>query len=103
MTTGRIGTLSAYGRQVGGFLDWRIDTLIKKTKSLPETRTVAVAASFWMLEEVNTEYYDAAFYFLDSGKLILAQEAKVLVGFPGTFLLDKWIKASLDMELIDGY
>lgn len=95
MTTGRIGTLLLNGKQVGGFLDWRIDTLIE-TRA-PAAKTVATAQSFWMHEDCNSDSFLAKFYTQVNGVLEIAQESKVLVYFPGQYYLDKLIKTELEM------
>ena len=96
---GEIGTLTQNGRQVGGFLDWNIETLFEKSRGLPIPKTLASARSFWMFEDCNEDEFKAVFYVRLDGKLEVAQEVNVAVRFPGHYLLDKHIKAELEMEL----
>lgn len=94
---GEIGVLKLKDKQVGGFLDWKIDTFIEKGNRATKSRTVAAALSFWMLEELEASELTATFYCRRGDALVVAQEAVVAVSFPGRYYLDKWIKAPLDL------
>ena len=91
--TGEIGKLSLGGKQVGGFKYW---TAIQNRNSL---QTVVRASKFWMLEEVESNKFDAEFYSHNpDDKLKLVYSAPVTVDLPH-YELDKMMSHVIEINL----
>lgn len=99
MTAGEIGTFEFQGKQIGGFLDWHIDTFTEKTDGI-KAKTLSKAQSFWMLDDCATNEFEASFFQKHGDKLILIQKAKVRVTFPSIYHLDMWERKPIEMAFL---
>ena len=95
MATGEIGTLNQDGKQVGGFFDW----IISDSLTEPHFKAKIEALAFWLIEDVNPGQFDASFYQLQRGQLVLMQQEKVKVDFPGC-VTDKLIRHKITMAFV---
>lgn len=91
---GEIGKLEL-DRQVGGFLDWKINTKIYGNP--PKAKITACANSYWMLEEVEEREFIATFYFDMGDKLVIANQAQVIAELPSKYRLNEIINTQLKM------
>lgn len=87
MLTGQLGTLNKDGRQVGGFLDWRISATLDATrqtkcKAYKETGWKAKASRFWILEKLEGNEFYAIFYQRIQDKLAIVSQLNVKVKVP---------------------
>ena len=87
MLTGQLGTLSKDGRQMGGFLDWRISATLDTTrqtrwKAYKERGWRAKASRFWILEKLEGDEFYAIFYQRIRDKLAIVSQLDVKVKVP---------------------
>lgn len=87
MLTGQLGTLNKDGRQVGGFLDWRINAVLDTTgrsdwKTYKERAWLAKANRFWILEKLEGSNFHAVFYQRIQNRLVVVSQNDVRVEVP---------------------
>ena len=99
---GEIGTLNQEGRQIGGFFDWSIDIVLDETirHGVRElgVRKIVSASRYWLLEIPNSDIYEARFYKMISGQLVLMDEGQIGLGLPDKETLDRVLSAPLGMR-----
>ena len=95
MAIGEIGTLNQNSKQVGGFLDWTISDSLTE----PHFKAKIEALAFWLIEDVNPGQFDASFFQLQRGQLVLMQQEKVNADFPGC-VTDKLIRHKILMAFV---
>jgi hypothetical protein len=99
MTQGEIGSLSVNGEQVGGFLDWQIIVQTQGTKpGVEAVHTKAIASAFWIIDHLPADrHVEAIFYSRDGNKLILINQANVLISSVPPCIADKLIRHPMEM------
>lgn len=100
---GQIGVLYQNGRQVGGVYDWSIRVVLDYTvsKGIRQYKPVKHldARSYWLLEDLQDNTFDATFYQVVSNELVVMDAGKVIIGFPD-YTLDKRLYAPLSIRWV---
>jgi len=100
MQSGEIGSLVQDGKQIAGFLDWVIDLRLTSLerpqgREYKKVMTKATANKYWLLSEPLQGEITALYYKLISERLVLVNQAQVMVKLGKT--LDKILNIPLEM------
>jgi hypothetical protein len=102
--TSQIATLNQNGKQVGGLYDSEIRVILQySTKDgmkdyKPLKRITSL--SYWLLEPVQDNEFDAEFFTIQSNQLVLIDAGKVKIDFPDLVTLDKRLYAPINVQWI---
>jgi hypothetical protein len=100
----QIATLKQNGKQVGGLYDTEIRVILQYVtkdgmKDYKPTKKLS-AMSYWLLEPVKSNEFDAEFYQVLNNELILMDAGKVVIDFPDVRTLDRRLYAPIDVRWI---
>ncbi len=102
--SGQIATLNQNGKQVAGLYDWDSRAILNYTTKdgVKEYSPVKFidAQSYWILEEIRDNQFDAEFYSIEFGKLILMDAGKVIIDFPDLSTLDQRLYAPISVRWV---
>ena len=101
---GQIASLKQNGKQVAGLYDWDCRVILnystkdgmrdyKPTKKL-------FALSYWLIEPVQDNEFEAEFYQVFNNNLILMDAGKVVIDFPDCHTLDRRLYAPIEIRWI---
>lgn len=101
---GAIGTLNSQGRQIGGFLDWEIETVtypVNKSTFRASKLSLwkARASSFWLLERLSGPVADAIFYCYNGRELRQVSQNTVRLKLPSDYPLNREVHQILELTL----
>ena len=100
--SGEIGVLRQSGKQVAGLYSWEIRIILQYVtkdgmKDYKPTKKLS-AMSYWLLEPVTSNEFDAEFYQVVNNDLILMDAGKVAIDFPDKRTLDRRLYAPINVE-----
>jgi hypothetical protein len=101
---GQIASLKQNGKQVAGLYDWESRTILKYTvvdgmKDYKPTKKLS-ALSYWLVEPVESNEFEAEFYQIFNNDLILMDAGKVVIDFPDKRTLDRRLYAPIDIRWV---
>ena len=100
----QIATLKQNGRQVGGLYDIEIRVILQYTtiNGMKEYKPVKriTALSYWLLEPIQNNEFDAEFFLVNSNQLVTIDAGKVAIDFPDLRTLDRRLYAPIDVRWI---
>ena len=98
---GQLGVLYQDGKQIGGFLNWRIQHSLVPISSSdrwgkykPSTWK-ATGASPWLIEKPVNDIFDVVFYKFMAGKLVENYRDKIRALLPNSYPLNEHLKFTL--------
>jgi len=101
---GQIGVLHQDGRQVAGVYDWEtrviLDYTTKDGMKEYKPRKKIDARSYWLVEPVEENVFDAEFYQVLNDNLILMDAGKVVIDFPDCGTIDRRLYAPIDIRWV---
>jgi len=102
--SGEIGVLRQHGKQVAGLYSWEIRLILQYTTvdGMKEYKPVKkiTALSYWLLEPIQDNEFDAEFFTVQSNQLVLIDAGKVVIDFPDVRTLDQRLYAPIDVRWI---
>ncbi len=98
---GEIAALYQHGQQVGGVYNWNISlasdsTTVNGWREYTFVKNI-VATSYWLVEVPADECFEAKFYKVMQGRLILMDEGIIEIAFPDTKTLNRRLDAPLEI------
>ena len=101
-----IATLKQNGKQVGGLFDCEIRVILQYTtkdgmKDYKPIKKIT-SLSYWLLEPVSSNEFDAEFFTEKSNQLITIDAGKVRIDFPDLRTLDRRLYAPVNVQWV-GY
>ena len=101
---GQIGVLSQNGKQIAGLYDWESHVVLNFTtkdgmKEYKPAKHIT-ARSYWILEPVRENVFDAEFYQIVSNELVLMDTGKVVIDFPDVRTTDQRLYAPINVRWI---
>ena len=101
---GQIATLSQDGKQVAGLYDWEARVILNYTtrggvKEYKPTKKID-ARSYWLVEPVRDNLFDAKFYQVMNDDLILMDSGKVVIDFPDCRTVDRRLYAPIEVRWV---
>ena len=99
-----IATLKQNGKQVGGLYDNEIRVVLQySTKDgMKDYKPIKkiTALSYWLLEPIQDNDFDAEFFTIQSNQLVTIDAGKVKIDFPDVRTLDQRLYAPIDVRWI---
>ena len=100
----QIATLKQNGKQVAGLYDIEIRVILQYStkdgmKDYKPTKKLS-ARSYWLLEPITSNEFDAEFYQVLNNDLILMDAGKVKIDFPDKGTLDRRLYAPIDIRWV---
>jgi len=97
-----IATLKQNGKQVGGLFDIEIRVILQYVtkdgmKDYKPIKKIT-ALSYWLLEPIQSNEFDAEFFTEKSNQLITIDVGKVRIDFPDLVTLDKRLYAPINVQ-----
>ena len=104
---GQIAVLYQEGNQVAGLYDWEARVILQYTtkdgvKEYKPTKKIE-ARSYWLVEPVRDNVFDAMFYQVMNDNLILMDSGKVVIDFPDCRTVDRRLYAPIDIRWVSEY
>ena len=103
--SGQIAVLYQGKKQVGGLYDWNARVVLQYTtiKGMREYKPAKhiSAQSYWILEPIRDNEFDAEFYQVLNDDLILMDAGKVAIDFPDVRTVDRRLYAPIDIRWIN--
>ena len=100
--TSQIATLNQNGKQVGGLYDSEIRVILQySTKDgMKEYKPLKriTSMSYWLLEPVQDNEFDAEFFTIQSNQLVLIDAGKVRIDLPDVRTLNQRLYAPIDVR-----
>jgi len=101
---GQIAVLYQEGKQVAGLYDWDIRIVLDYTTvnnmKVYKSHKRIDARSYWLVEPVKDNEFDAEFYQVLNDNLILMDAGKVVIDFPDCHTLDRRLYAPISVVWI---
>ena len=105
--TAQVATLNQDGKQVGGLFDCEIRVILQYTTvdGMKEYKPVKkiVALSYWLLEPIQSNEFDAEFFAVNSNQLVTIDAGKVKIDFPDLRTLDRRLYAPINVNWISDF
>ena len=105
--TSQIATLNQDGKQVGGLFDCEIRVILQYTTvaGMKEYKPVKkiTALSYWLLEPIQSNEFDAEFFTINSNQLVTVDAGKVVIDFPDLRTLDRRLYAPIEVRWISDF
>ena len=102
--TSQIATLKQNNKQVGGLFDCEIRVILQYTtvNGMKEYKPVKkiTALSYWLLEPIQSNEFDAEFFTVNSNQLVTVDAGKVVIDFPDLMTLDRRLYAPIEVRWI---
>lgn len=100
--SGQIATLNQNSRQIGGLYDWQTNVVMNYTtkdgvKEFKPVKRIE-AQSYWILEKIKSNEFDAEFFMVQGGQLILIDKGNVVIDLPDTQTLDRRLYAPIEVR-----
>ena len=99
-----IATLKQNGKQVGGLFDCEIRVILQYTTKdgMKEYKPLKriTALSYWLLEPISSNEFNAEFFTTQSNQLVLIDAGKVRINFPDVSTLNQRLYAPIDVRWI---
>jgi len=104
--TSQIATLKQDGKQVGGLYDSEIRVILQYTtvngwKEYKPLKKIT-AMSYWLLEPIQSNEFDAEFFTEKSNQLVAVDAGKVVIDLPDLRTLDRRLYAPVNVQWV-GY
>mgnify|MGYP001567992784 FL=1 len=100
----QVATLKQNGKQVGGLYDIEIRVILQYTTvdGMKEYKPVKkiTALSYWLLEPIQSNEFDAEFFAINSNTLITVDAGKIVIDFPDVRTLDRRLYAPIEVRWI---
>ena len=101
---GQIGVLYQEGKQVGGLYDWEFHIILDYTtkdgmKEYKPHKKID-ARSYWLVEPVKENVFDAEFYQVMNDRLILMDAGKVAIDLPDCATIDRRLYAPIEIRWV---
>jgi len=101
---GEIGVLYQDKKQVGGFYRWDTHVVAPFTTvdawKVYIPRKVIIAIGYWLVEIPIDNCFDAEFYAVKDGRLVLMDAGQVAIDLPDTRTLDRRLDAPLNIKWV---
>ena len=101
----QIATLEQNGKQVGGLFDCETHIILQYTTvdGMKEYKPVKkiTALSYWLLEPIQSNEFEAEFFAVNSNMLITVDAGKVVIDFPDLVTLDRRLYAPINVQWVD--
>uniref|UniRef100_A0A6M3L8B7 Uncharacterized protein n=1 Tax=viral metagenome TaxID=1070528 RepID=A0A6M3L8B7_9ZZZZ len=102
--TAQVATLNQDGKQVGGLFDCEIRVILQYTTvdGMKEYKPVKkiVALSYWLLEPIQSNEFDAEFFAVNSNQLVSIDAGRVVIDFPDLRTLDRRLYAPIEVRWV---
>ena len=104
---GQIASLKQNGRQVAGLYDWDCRVILNYTtkdgmKDYKPTKKLS-ARSYWLIEPVESNEFEAEFYQIFNNDLILIDAGKVVIDFPDCRTVNQRLYAPIEIRWISDF
>jgi len=101
---GQIAVLYQDGEQIAGLYDWEIHIILDYTtrdgmKEYKSHKKIT-ARSYWLIEPVAENVFDAEFYQILYDKLVLMDAGKVVIDFPDCGTIDRRLYAPISIRWV---
>lgn len=100
--TSQIATLRQNGKQIGGLYDIEIRVILQYTTvdGMKEYKPIKriTALSYWLLEPIQSNEFDAEFFIINSNQLIIIDAGRVVIDFPDLVTLDRRLYAPIEIR-----
>ncbi len=100
--SGQIAVLYQDKKQIGGLRDWDCRVVMNYTTKdgVKEYKPIKHidAQSYWILEPIQSNEFDAEFYQVLNNDLVLMDSGKVVIDFPDLRTLDQRLYAPIDVR-----
>jgi len=101
---GQIASLKQDGKQVAGLYDWDCRVILNYStkdgmKDYKPTKKLS-ALSYWLIEPVESNEFEAEFYQIFNNDLVLMDAGKVVIDFPDCHTLDRRLYAPIEIVWI---
>jgi hypothetical protein len=102
-----IATLKQNGKQVGGLFDCEIRVILQYVtkdgmKDYKPIKKIT-SLSYWLLEPVSSNEFEAEFYQVVNNDLILIDAGKVVIDLPDKRTLDRRLYAPIEIRWISDF
>jgi hypothetical protein len=101
---GQIAVLYQSGKQVAGLYDFEIRILLdyttKDNMRVYKSHKIIDARSYWLVEPVEENVFDAEFYQVMNDNLVLMDAGKVVIDFPDCHTVDQRLYAPISVVWI---
>ena len=102
--TAQVAILNQDGKQVGGLFDCEIRVILQYTtvNGMKEYKPIKkiTSLSYWLLEPVSSNEFDAEFFTVNSNQLVTVDAGKVVIDFPDLRTLDRKLYAPIEVRWI---
>ncbi len=100
--SGQVVVLNQNGEQVGGLFDWSTNVVMNYTtkdgsREYKPTKHID-AQSYWLLEHLDSNEFDAEFFVVQGGQLLLIDKGNVVIDFPDLVTLDQRLYAPIEVR-----
>ena len=104
---GQIAVLKQKGKQIAGLYDWESHVILNITtvegmKQYKPTKKIN-ALSYWLIEPVKDNLFEAEFYQIFMNDLILIDAGKVVIEFPDCRTIDRRLYAPLEIRWVSDF
>ena len=102
-----IAVLKQNEKQVGGLYDIEIRVILNFTtvdgfKEYKPVKRIS-ALSYWLLEPVKSNEFDAEFFLVNSNQLVTIDAGSVMIDFPDLVTLDRRLYAPINVNWVGDY
>lgn len=102
--SGQIATLNQNNKQVGGLYDWSAHVVMNYTvkdgiKVFKPVKHIE-AQSYWILEKIKSNEFDAEFFVVQGGQLILIDKGDVVIDLPDVTTINQRLYAPIEVRWI---
>jgi len=104
--SGQIASLKQNKKQVAGLYDWSANVILQYCtkdgmRDYKPTKKLS-ALSYWLIEPIKDNEFEAEFYQIFNNDLILMDAGKVVIDFPDLVTLDRRLYAPINVQWV-GY
>jgi hypothetical protein len=103
--TGQIADLKQNGIQIGGLYDWSerlvLDYTTQDGVKIYKPIKKIEASSYWLLEPVSSNSFQADFYTLVNNDLVLTDSGNVVIDLPDTKTTDRRLYAPIEIRWLN--
>jgi len=101
---GQIAVLYQNGKQTSGLYDWESRVILDYTtkdgmKEYKPHKRIS-ARSYWLVEPVKDNEFDAEFYQVMNDNLILMDAGRVVIDFPDCHTIDRRLYAPIEIRWV---
>jgi len=99
---GKLGVLYQNGEQVAGVYDWEVNLAWDSSVSKGWQKSIVIkritAQSYWLVEPIKDNEFEAEFYQTLNNQLVLMDAGKVKVNFPDIETINRRLYAPIDIR-----